>query len=68
MVMVIGIDGNNGNGDYFKSNGNASVCSIKRILLCIGYCYTQATSVYIIVHVHVVNLVECHHSHRTWSR
>ena len=30
MVMVIGIDGNNGNGDYFKSNGNASVCSIKR--------------------------------------
>ena len=30
--MIIGIDGNNGNGDYFKGNGNASVCSKKRVL------------------------------------
>ena len=30
--MVIGTDENNNSGDYFKGNGNASVCSKKRVL------------------------------------
>ena len=53
--MVIGTDENNGNGDYFKGNGNASVCSKKESCIQLLF-YTSYFSLYI-VHVHVINLV-----------